>query len=391
MTMVNVLRPTLVQKFKCSGGACQDTCCGGWRIDIDQETFNKYKKIKDFRFIGIDKNISRTRGKNSKFRYGKIKLQQGYCPYMTEEGLCYIQKELGVEYLSVACNTYPRNYNRINGILEQSLSTTCEEVVKLLVQQQDVMQFELLEMNIELNKIYISNSTEDKYLWDIREYIIDTLQYRGMTVSERLFKVVLTINKIKENPVKYKEILQTYKNIEASQIQFLFHKVQMDRDAQLNLFKEITDYRLEKGSCGKKHIELIKDIYSEIGYVEGYQGNIYANYNKLVDIYEEKMKDYEYVLEHVLVNHVFGSCVPFDYKNIMDSIIYLITIYFVLKNHIIGSINRSYGSSFEEHLTTVISGYSRSFLNAGEYRKGLIEGLNRLGRTTLEDMLLMLK
>lgn len=391
MTMVNVLRPTLVSKFKCSGEVCQDSCCAGWRIDIDKETFNKYKNIKDYRFIGMDRHISRSRSQNNRFTYGKITLQQGRCPYMTEEGLCRIQKELGEEYLSVTCDTFPRSYMNVNDMLEQSLSTTCEEVVKLLVQELDVMQFEMLEMDVELNKIYIGKTINSECLWDVREYIIDTLQDRSMKVSERLFKIVLTMNKVKDHMEQYKDILEIYKSFESAEIQALYQRVEMDRESQLDLFKDLTDFRLEKGIGNKRHIMLVKDIYSQIGYVEGQQGEIYINYSNLVDIYNEKMEDYEYVLEHILVNHVFASCTPFDFNNMMDSITYLVATYFILKNHLIGSINQSYGNTFEEHLVVVISGYSRSFSHATKYRNSLVEGLNKLGKTRLEDMILMLK
>ena len=34
--------PDYYEKFKCVGGDCKDTCCAGWEIDIDEETFYYY-------------------------------------------------------------------------------------------------------------------------------------------------------------------------------------------------------------------------------------------------------------------------------------------------------------------------------------------------------------
>ena len=34
--------PDYYEKFRCIGGACPDTCCAGWEVDIDEETAEYY-------------------------------------------------------------------------------------------------------------------------------------------------------------------------------------------------------------------------------------------------------------------------------------------------------------------------------------------------------------
>ena len=44
---MKVLKPFYYDDFKCIGGECIDNCCGNnWRIDIDEKTYKKYKKLK---------------------------------------------------------------------------------------------------------------------------------------------------------------------------------------------------------------------------------------------------------------------------------------------------------------------------------------------------------
>ena len=31
--------PDYYEKFACIAGACEDTCCAGWEIDLDEETY----------------------------------------------------------------------------------------------------------------------------------------------------------------------------------------------------------------------------------------------------------------------------------------------------------------------------------------------------------------
>ena len=42
---MNQLVPKYYDKFKCIGSECPETCCQGWPITIDKQTFNKYQKL----------------------------------------------------------------------------------------------------------------------------------------------------------------------------------------------------------------------------------------------------------------------------------------------------------------------------------------------------------
>ncbi|MBA8981228.1 hypothetical protein [Clostridium saccharobutylicum] len=39
---VNVFLPKYMEEFKCVSSSCTDTCCAGWDINIDEDTYNKY-------------------------------------------------------------------------------------------------------------------------------------------------------------------------------------------------------------------------------------------------------------------------------------------------------------------------------------------------------------
>ncbi len=38
--------PSYYESFSCIADQCEDTCCAGWEIDIDDETFEYYKSVK---------------------------------------------------------------------------------------------------------------------------------------------------------------------------------------------------------------------------------------------------------------------------------------------------------------------------------------------------------
>ncbi|MGL4875237.1 MAG: flagellin lysine-N-methylase, partial [Clostridium sp.] len=85
----NILMPEYMKKFKCIGGACTDTCCKGWYISIDEDTYKKYKRVKNYEIKNkIDKYVIRTRSNKSKNNVAKMKLENNGCAFLREDGLC---------------------------------------------------------------------------------------------------------------------------------------------------------------------------------------------------------------------------------------------------------------------------------------------------------------
>lgn len=44
MKEITVTEPAFVTHFSCSGSACSDHCCKGWKITLDKTTVKKYPR-----------------------------------------------------------------------------------------------------------------------------------------------------------------------------------------------------------------------------------------------------------------------------------------------------------------------------------------------------------
>ena len=69
--IVKILKPFYYDDFKCTANKCIDNCCSNWKIEIDEKTYKKYKKLKGEWGKKINSNISR---KRSNPNYLNIKL-----------------------------------------------------------------------------------------------------------------------------------------------------------------------------------------------------------------------------------------------------------------------------------------------------------------------------
>ena len=48
--------PSYFKDFKCIGGECEDSCCIGWDIDVDQKTYEDYMNCENIDFNELFRN-----------------------------------------------------------------------------------------------------------------------------------------------------------------------------------------------------------------------------------------------------------------------------------------------------------------------------------------------
>ncbi len=127
--------------FKCIADKCPSSCCKVWQIVIDDEAMDLYEALpgepgEKIR-AGIDK------------KEGVFKQCQGNCSMLGSDELCNIQREFGEEALCYTCRTYPRHVEEFEDIREFSLSISCPEVARMVVEKQYPLSFDELEVDEE--------------------------------------------------------------------------------------------------------------------------------------------------------------------------------------------------------------------------------------------------
>ncbi len=117
-------------EFKCVGGDCPYTCCGGgWTIEVDEKTDAFYKTCDGEFGEFLNKCVIRKDGK------AQMGLINGRCALLSPDGLCNIQLAYGAEHLCDTCKNYPR-MGRARGALYISYMTpSCPEVARELLER----------------------------------------------------------------------------------------------------------------------------------------------------------------------------------------------------------------------------------------------------------------
>ena len=124
-----------VNDFQCIGGKCTMDCCRGWNILWADEEVESLKKSKHS--DELDELIKASFEKTDNGINKIVLMPDGDCPFHDKEDrLCKIQKELGAEYLSAVCKSYP-----ISGVINDNIITkvryiSCPAVFDLVIKDE---------------------------------------------------------------------------------------------------------------------------------------------------------------------------------------------------------------------------------------------------------------
>ena len=90
------------QQFSCKINDCPNTCCKGWRVIFDEETYKRYLTEPGKNGIRLRSSIKKINGEV----YFRTSLKQ--CTFYEKEGTCNLQRTIGTDYMPKVCRMYPR-------------------------------------------------------------------------------------------------------------------------------------------------------------------------------------------------------------------------------------------------------------------------------------------
>ena len=174
--------PHYFEKFQCVAAECEDTCCAGWAIMIDDTSLEKYRNMEGA--IGNRVRNSVDWDKGCFYQYEKR------CAFLNEQNLCDLHIEAGEHMLCDTCRDYPRHMEEFEGLREGSLSLSCIEAAKLILGCKEPVQFLHFEDDVEDEEYEEFDFLLFTKLMDARETIINLLQKRDIDLMTRIGMVL---------------------------------------------------------------------------------------------------------------------------------------------------------------------------------------------------------
>ena len=298
--------------FKCIADKCKFTCCSGWDINIDSNTYEKWNKEKNkckdilnkLKFIDNDYIIINKKTNDT-------------CPFLDNRRLCNIVKSNGDEYLSLTCQRFPRIENTFEGIKELTLSCSCPEVVDIIGKIEE----EIILVNCN------NDDTDIPIEIKIRDTIIKIIKEKNLNIESKLIVSYRMLLNILDNEELTEEVvlneIGNYNNI------ILKETLQNDNKAFRtinNLFLDIIE--------NYKNVPVLKNSLNDISQISMkiYRGEIkiselMALWNPFINYFNK----YNKLIEKYIVTKILGNCLNEDIEEIAINLELIILEYLLVR------------------------------------------------------------
>ncbi len=381
-----MIQPDYAGQFQCIGSACEDTCCAHWNVYFDEATCRKYEGLEEGPLkaliqIKVVAEPLEADGRAGK-QFAKLRMEgDGFCPFLSAEKLCAIQGELGADYLSVTCATYPRIAHRIDGLAEQALSLSCPEAARLVL-----LTPELLSLGAERKYTFQWEDLEPGatgsvqligYFWPIRAFVLALLSDRAYALWQRVFLLGVFTRRLEalargELGSGFSVLMREFTQaVDSGLLRESMEAMPADLGLQLDLVMRLAGLRLPRTQVIPRFIELLEVFTKGIGNGPG------ATMETLIVRYREAYERYyepffakrPHILENLLLNTVFRTLFPFAHRpgetetapEMAREFALLATQFALIKGLLIG-VAGYYGEAFaEEHVVWAVQATSKHF------------------------------
>ncbi len=348
--------------FTCIGGKCEESCCKGWNINIDENTYNLYMTASEDKIMNFRGNlIVLPDNERTQYRYAIIRNCKGVCVFLAEDGFCKIHSRYGSQALSNICNTFPRMVNSNNGAFELSWDTSCPEIVRFLMKNEN-KNFEQLDASKFLNGVfslaYIYNREQYKNEWqyflkEIREKIQEVYSKKDNTIAERLFIIGTMLydiqNLVDDN--KTNLILNYLNDINFSRIKSGFSKIKTDNENNFNFLYEVFSACDDESFYRRYFIDTVDNMDFEN------RNYVIQSFSRISRIIEN---EFNFFIENYLSNLMMTKMFPLTVdNNIFQEFSKLVIDYALLRFHLAFYFCDESGS-VRGDLVKIVVNYSKS-------------------------------
>ena len=413
------VQPRGFASFRCLAADCEDTCCSGWGVLVDRETFDKYRACADPELRPrFDQFVQIRDAEPTDNYYATLALSGTYCVFLSG-GLCSIQERLGEEYLSRVCSTYPRVMNTVDGTLERSLDVSCPEAARIVLLDREPMEVEAADAQ-STRLGYMSwmdtsaaefHGTPFAYFPQVRELVLWLLRYRSLPLWQRLVVLGYFCDKLSElahngATEETPKIVDGYRQaVENGLFYDSLRQYRAQPAKQLEIAAELLIDRIRAEYISPRLIECHREFMQGVEWtgqstLEGIAGR-YADAARAYFL--PFMKKNEHMMENYLSNYVYRTLFPFGAQkterklglkaedNTISHQYMLMMAYYALVRCLLVGMAGLHQSAFgADHVVKAVQTCARMFEHSFSAPGRILETLAKHGLRTAESMALLI-
>ena len=331
--------PSYYTKFGCIGTKCEDTCCSGWVVGIDEQTYKKYQQSDHavlaplFRVALVQNAVGSDVSANA---FGRLSMKPDRsCHFLQPDKLCAIQKNLGAEMLSTTCKLYPRHLNQFGSQREIALGVSCPEAARLVLLPEEPISFHLVALDTAADDQKFTayrfpiqsdgDPSQIAILNDFRAVVIAILQCRTISIGARMMVLGFLLDDANgvvtaetfSHASELSPILTSYATFLSSpaELEAQFDQIRPNIARKLEVMTQLISGSLTAGATARFNECLIDAAEGLDGTPldeAGMGGDTLTRYAQShAAFYEPFFKDKQHIFENYLVNQVIYRLFPF--------------------------------------------------------------------------------
>lgn len=288
---MKVTVPDYYKDFKCIAGECEDTCCAGWQVDVDDASFAYYKTIGG----AFGERLHSVMVEGKKGREGQFRIcEDGRCPFLNDQNLCDLYSELGEDALCVTCDQYPRYTCEFGNYKETGIALSCKTAAELILKDNRTPGFTESENEDSFSGLNNIDGLLYLNLKKAREKAYEIVWDRDKNIWQRMCELL----DFAEGVQKYMRHPDKMKDYVASFAPATPESTILPANKEISRYHTIWKYYMKQVIIKKEWPLMVKTI-QENHYLKDYEGQTLA-FNKY---YKDKEYEYENLITYFLFRY----------------------------------------------------------------------------------------
>lgn len=177
---MKIRTPYYYKDFKCIAGDCTDTCCAGWDVDVDEESYRYYKSVKG----EFGKRLKSVMVPEEEGGCTFTLTEDKRCPFLNDKNLCDLYIALGEEHLCETCDEFPRFINEYGNVREIGIAPSCITAGELMFADRQKMHFDEYEDGKPVDMYNDIDAFLYMQLCNARKLAFDIIDHEEFSVDE---------------------------------------------------------------------------------------------------------------------------------------------------------------------------------------------------------------
>lgn len=284
--------------FSCTADRCPLTCCQEWKIAVDEDTYEQWRKVPaDCNCLGKkveDKKLADYVTYKDETRVIALN-EEKQCPFLNEKKLCRLVLTHGDSMLSETCQIFPRQNSTYDGRKVYALMAGCPAVVDILKEQDSI------------EVIQVEGEEDEDILFKVRDVLMQLIKREDISAEEALqLGFIMMLNLIEDDSEEAMESVLADFTCEET-LQEMIQEIREMDFQKVYTFEECNELFLDLAENYRKEGIYAEYLVPAAELAEEYEEAPEYEVEEDVEEFLKQYKVYDKLMRNYLVTEVFAN------------------------------------------------------------------------------------